>query len=133
MVSDSRRAGTGRGRDTVRRWDHHLSLFLIGKKDSGYRCWAKLIGMDYRHRLSWSPSTAPPATLPEGIRREFLSSPGGALEVLTSTRLWEEGIEVAEGPPLLFIHGVGFSLIFLSLFPQAQFGVSWLSPSYLRL
>jgi len=77
--------------------------------------------MDYRHRLSWSPSTAPPAVLPEGIQREFLSSPGGALEVLASSVLREEGIEVVEKSPLLFIHG---GRVFFDISPLSSLGCS---------
>lgn len=109
MVSESRHAGTGRYRAQYGTLGHRLSLFLIGKKGSDSRCWVKLIGMDYRHRLSWSPSTAPPAALPEGVQREFLSSPGGELEMLTSSVGWWEGIGgQEEKPPLLFIHGGRF-------------------------
>lgn len=81
----------------------------MGRKGPDHRYWAKLIGMDYRHRLSWSPSTAPPAALSEGVQREFLSSPGGELEMLTSSVGWWEGIGgQEEKPPLLFIHGGRF-------------------------
>ncbi|CUS14260.1 unnamed protein product [Tuber aestivum] len=67
--------------------------------------------MDYQHRISWSPSTAPPAELPEGVQREFLQSPGGMLELLTSGPQWHEGYERVEKQPLLFIHG-GFESAF---------------------
>ncbi|RPB06011.1 alpha/beta-hydrolase [Choiromyces venosus 120613-1] len=66
--------------------------------------------MEYCHRLSWSPSDAPPVELPEGVQREFLTSPGGVLELLTS-HVFSEGGEVEEKPPLLFIHG-GFESAF---------------------
>ncbi|KAG0134334.1 Alpha/Beta hydrolase protein [Tuber indicum] len=61
--------------------------------------------MDYRHRLSWSTSTAPPAALPEGVQREYLSSPGGVLEVLTSSPLGSGGTGEEDKEPLLFVHG----------------------------
>ncbi|KAG0637753.1 Alpha/Beta hydrolase protein [Tuber brumale] len=61
--------------------------------------------MDYRHRLSWSPSTAPPVALPEGVQREYLPSPGGALEMLTSSPPRSGGGGEEEKEPLLFVHG----------------------------
>ncbi|PWW77671.1 alpha/beta-hydrolase [Tuber magnatum] len=76
--------------------------------------------MDYHHRLSWSPSTAPPAALPEGVReRVFVRPRVGCFESALDFTNYLQFFSSRGYPcyaPSLRGHGASYQLGFWSMY-----------------